>query len=1008
MIPLYVKPENFLSYGEGLAPLDFTTFNVACLAGRNGAGKSALLDAFTWALWDKARVNDHDQLVRRGAFRMSVELGFEAGGTEYRVIRTYDRSNKRHDVYLHEKDDEGFVLVAEKPREVAGQIERIVGLDYDVFLASSYLRQGDADHFIRLKRRERKSVLFEILGLNRVLSLGDAARAVSGEINDELGYAERELETIDETLKTEPEVKTRQAATEKAEKEAADTAKSVRGRLDEARAKAERFRSLSADLESGEKKMESRKGELAGAEKAVDGYQAEIKKTEKVVAEKEKIEADFEKYRAASLKLQTLDKAYRERKELETAATVIEAAAGDRREAVKREHAVKETELGNANAKQAEADAIIENEEVINGGYAEFIKAGTTVRGLEEKALKDRRLERDISGAEAALGEELARLQTESESVSKRLTELGDSAVRVSETETARDKISKTLKKVEKDAERLADLERESDATAVRIERARARAEELSAAVKDLGSRVDAVSSVEVKDCPTCDRPFNDESRSAAVKNLSDELEYERTRLDAVEEEVAVLERRADELSAEVKVLAEEKPQANAAALRSQLGRLENELESARGDIGKSEKMTLELKELKKAIKKERTEGEFAKKISELTNIRTELGFSVEALESAVAEEKRLSVFEPRKQELERAKKTAEEATAEIKTLEAKLAELDERLTGDFLDDSERKELEALRRKADEIPYDPKERETVAAEMKGLSDAEEMHSELVKAEAALAGLRENERLAKEKAASLKANIEEAAAAVKKIKEGLKELEGADKELTEAEKAAAEADERRLAARDELAAAAEQVKALERAKDRRKEIEESAGDKQKAVKIYDYLTAAFGQNGIPARMLDHGLAELEELANELLARLTDGRFTMTVETVAPKKSGEGVIDTLEVKISDGGAPRDYELFSGGEAFRCDFALRVGLAKLLSRRVGVPLRFLILDEGFGTQDPDGLDAVVECINEISADFEKILVISHLPELRDRFGTRIEVTKDAGGISKYEVVG
>jgi exonuclease SbcC len=206
----------------------------------------------------------------------------------------------------------------------------------------------------------------------------------------------------------------------------------------------------------------------------------------------------------------------------------------------------------------------------------------------------------------------------------------------------------------------------------------------------------------------------------------------------------------------------------------------------------------------------------------------------------------------------------------------------------------------------------------------------------------------------------------------------------------------------------LAAAAEQFKTLERMKDRRKEIEESAGDRQKAVKIYDYLTAAFGPNGIPARMLDHGLAELEELANELLARLTDGRFTISVETIAPKKSGEGVIDTLEVKISDGGAPRNYELFSGGEAFRCDFALRVGLAKLLSRRVGVPLRFLILDEGFGTQDPDGLDAVVECINEISADFEKILVISHLPELRDRFGTRIEVTKDAGGVSRYEVVG
>jgi exonuclease SbcC len=1007
LIPLSLKPENFLSYGEGLAPLDFTTFSVACLSGRNGAGKSALLDAFTWALWDKAR-GDHDQLVRRGAFRMSVELGFEAGGAEYRIVRTYDKSKRRHDVYLHERDDEGYVLVAEKPREVARQIERVIGLDYDVFLASSYLRQGDADHFVRLKRRDRKNVLFEILGLNRVLALGDAAKVASGEIGADLDFAERELEAVNEALKTEPEAKARYAAAEKADKGAAEATKEVRRRLEEARSRAERFRALSDDLKSADVKLGSYKKEFIGAEKAAEKYGVEITEAERVTADKEEIEAEYGKYKAADEKLVALDNAYRQRKEIEEKAVVIEATADDRREAARREKAGKEAELKAAGERLAETKAVLKDAKEIETGYEKHRQASSLVKELDAKAGEDRELERGVGDANAALDSRVAGLRAGLESVDKRLTELGDPGARAAKAEFDHNEISGNLKKVEKDVERLTGLKGETDAVGVRIERARARAEEASAAARDLDTRVAALASEEVEECPTCERPFDAESRLAAIKKLKEELEDERARQAEAENEAAELEKSAEKLAAEVKTLAEAEPQAASDELRSTLGRLEKELEAARAEVAIQNEVSAEQGNVEEAIEHEKTDGEYAKKLAALERKRSELGFSAEALEKARADEKRLSEFEGRKLELERAEKAAGEVETVIKKIREKLAELDRRLAGDFLADDERSKLGDLRSKAEAIKYDPKEREVAAGEVKRLAGAEERHRELGKAEASLKGLRESERLAKEKVAGLAADIEEVSAAVDKTTEELKGLEGTEKALTETEEAAAEAEERRLAARDELAAAAEGVKALERAKERKKEIEEGAGEKQKTRKIYDYLTGAFGPNGIPARMLGRGLAELEELANEMLVRLTDGRFTMTLETEALKKSGEGIIDTLEVNVSDGGAPRSYELFSGGEAFRCDFALRVGLAKLLSRRVGVPLRFLILDEGFGTQDPEGLDAVVECINEISADFEKILVISHLPELRDRFGTRVEVTKDAAGVSRYEVVG
>ena len=57
MIPIRLSISGFLSYREPVE-IDFTTFDLACIAGPNGAGKSSLLDAITWALFGQARKRD--------------------------------------------------------------------------------------------------------------------------------------------------------------------------------------------------------------------------------------------------------------------------------------------------------------------------------------------------------------------------------------------------------------------------------------------------------------------------------------------------------------------------------------------------------------------------------------------------------------------------------------------------------------------------------------------------------------------------------------------------------------------------------------------------------------------------------------------------------------------------------------------------------------------------------------------------------------------------------------
>jgi len=166
-------------------------------------------------------------------------------------------------------------------------------------------------------------------------------------------------------------------------------------------------------------------------------------------------------------------------------------------------------------------------------------------------------------------------------------------------------------------------------------------------------------------------------------------------------------------------------------------------------------------------------------------------------------------------------------------------------------------------------------------------------------------------------------------------------------------------------------------------------------------LYEELAEAFGRRGIQALIIETVLPDLEAEANRLLAQMTDNRMRLTLETQRQARSRGGEpIETLDINISDEWSTRPYELYSGGEAFRINFALRIALSKLLARRAGAPLPTLFIDEGFGTQDTSGREKLVEAIQSIQDDFELILVITHIDELKEAFPVRIEVSKTEAG--------
>ena len=384
----------------------------------------------------------------------------------------------------------------------------------------------------------------------------------------------------------------------------------------------------------------------------------------------------------------------------------------------------------------------------------------------------------------------------------------------------------------------------------------------------------------------------------------------------------------------------------------------------------------------------------------ELDRNRTEL----QALENELAErestlnkeqtarQNQLSITE---KELAEARQAGSEVTQE----KAKLEEVEQRLAKRDYAVYEQQALAQLENEEHKLGYSKEKHEQIRQQLVELQKYEGLKQELDEAiktidkeKAALAD-------SKKTVSNLGITIEADLKKQESLRAELVALPDLADKLIRAEKAHQILLQNEREVRDRLAALQERLRHLA-------ELEATRQEKAKLLhlalneeNIYAELAQAFSKKGIQALLIEQALPEIEIEANRLLAKMTDNRMSLRLETQRETKKGD-TIETLDIKIADELGTRNYEMYSGGEAFRIDLALRIALSKLLVQRAGASLPILIIDEGFGTQDSSGRERLIEAISSIQDDFDKIFVITHLEELKDRFPVLINVTKTANG--------
>lgn len=161
--------------------------------------------------------------------------------------------------------------------------------------------------------------------------------------------------------------------------------------------------------------------------------------------------------------------------------------------------------------------------------------------------------------------------------------------------------------------------------------------------------------------------------------------------------------------------------------------------------------------------------------------------------------------------------------------------------------------------------------------------------------------------------------------------------------------------------------------------------------------YEKLKVAFGKKGIQAFIIENVIPEIQATTNEILEGL-DTDIRIIIESQRDLKNG-GKAETLDIKVLTEFGERPYTNYSGGEKTFIDFALRIALAIILTRRSECQIQTLILDEVWGQLDTVNRKLASKALRYVANkfNFEKILIISHQEELQDSFNNIIQVEFD-----------
>ena len=852
MIPLLLTVENFMCYREDVPSLNLEPVHIACISGDNGYGKTALLDAITWAIWGKARAKTQDELVNVARNTMFVELDFFAGESRYRVTRTYTKgrgaSSGKSELNLSIIIGNTVTsLMANTIRETEEKIVNLLNMDYETFINTSYLKQGDSNRFTSSRPTDRKKILADLLDLSYYERLESASKQHSRQLQNDVEVQQSVIEHKSSAVQ-EKELILEKLETYKKESQ---------NLLSEEQ-------SLSKELEDLNQKRQTLLVETSNKKTMVDQIDTSEKEIGMMLVQEMRWKKELGELKILLSRSEEIQSTYKEYQDLRS-------------------------EYGRSSTLISDFHKINAEKIVIEKTIAiETLKLESQISNKSNRIKTD--LQPLVDGIPKLLRE-----------INIANTALQNLEIEFSETEHLLNKANALSEKV----------------TILQISN-----KTLLTQMSDSRNRFDMINHAEAT-CPLCLQSLSTGNKQHIRDGLQSEGKTSKIEYESNLEKIQALTDRKDEL-----ITQNELQQTILVRKKTETEKIQYDLMN---QLGKSEDSSIELSSLKLNLVQMEEELNSERFCSEELN--------------------RLKILDSKLKKLEDTEKNHSHLESKLESLSPYL-ELHAQLQGS------RDRLLSVTQSVEDT--------------KSIREARQLQTETWKLEL----VRIEKILTEEWDFDQKINL---------IQSKIKKVKGQSLyAVTMREQARYQI--------EQIVKAEEDIKSMEL------EIFKTNED----VQLYEELASAFGRNGIQALMIERAVPMLENTAKELLARLSDNKMTIKLELK------EGRIDRatglpseeLNITISDEQGTRSYETFSGGETFRIDFAIRIAMSKLLASRSGSPLPILFIDEGFGSQDTIGQGRLIEVIQSISEDFEKIIVITHVDSMKENFDQQIEISKTEYG--------
>lgn len=1001
MIPLQISLIDFLSYRK--ATLDFRGLHTACICGANGAGKSSLLEAITWVLWGESRAVNEDDVIHAGAEEVKVDFTFKNQDVTYRVIRARRRGGSGL-LEFQVETPSGFKALTERGMRSTQQLilERLK-LDYETFINSAYLRQGRADEFMLKKPSERKEILAELLKLNQYETLAEQAKEMCKQFKVQADLLEQNLTSIEAQLQDREAIAQERAFVETQLAQLRQVQLEDTERLQQLQAIHHSRQNWEQQLIWHRQQYDNLTQDCDRLDRDLANIQQQQQQLQALLQQENEISAGYQHFQNLQAQEESYSSKFQAHQTAQQQRQQVQQQLEKAIEELNRQLQKSQVQLEELVKQEREIQQTLSQVGEVETGLAKLQQARLRLGEMDRLQLQVTPLLQRRQQLQTQIERAQARLSARLEEIHASVSQLQAQQRRQPQLQQAVMEVDVQIGELEKKRVRQQRVQEKGLERRSFVERLQENQREYEQKIGELTQKLQMLQNPDAV-CPLCDRPLDEHHWNRVVNKTQSEQKEVQDQFWVVREQLACSERELQVFRAEYKQLSQELAAYD--ALREQRGQLQAQLAVSGDTQTRLHQMAQEAAHLERSLQSGNYAIEVQQEFSQIDRQLQQLNYDEKNHALARNEVERCRWAELKQDRIKQAQQRQAQVAARQPEISAQIIDIQRQIEQLQTNSELSRQIATLDRQITEIDYNLDRHNSIRKSLRQAQSWQLRYQELAQAEQQYPQLCQRFQELMEVLEVRQRDRENQNTQIEQIVKQLQTIPDTTAEIQAVEQQilARRVDlDGQLAQLGRLQQVSAQLDNLQAQYDKQ---QQQLREYRKKYRIYDELGKAFGKHGIQTLMIENVLPQLEAETNSILSRLSGNQLHVQFVTQKAGRSGRTskktakLIDTLDILIADARGTRPYETYSGGEAFRINFAIRLALAQLLAQRAGTALQMLIVDEGFGTQDREGCDRLIAAINAIASDFACILTVTHMPSFKEAFQARIEVVKTQEG--------